>query len=258
MFDGGTGNFAVTLHRVGITDREQGAFDKHRKVDGRAGNQIWVVEIAAIGARRNRVQHLVRIRRHAHDTGERFQRDANAVRELDLVLLGVERERLQHVLVEFTGQKSEFRMDLHPSPVRGLELEQANGEHIARFGAFDIDRPGQRMNSVPVDLGRVLDGRIQIQLSAGALVRERLDNAAGRHADDGLDQAAELGVRLLFRQYEIGREGRRVDDLLRSLGAAAGRKDDRCRPKARRFCVKRLYMPGVFASRPLHGTTHGE
>ena len=70
-----------------------------------------------------------------------FKRNANAGRELDLVLRLVERERLEHARAEFAGQESEIRMILHPSPVGGLELEQANGEHIARVRAFDIDRP---------------------------------------------------------------------------------------------------------------------
>ncbi len=85
------------------------------------------------------------------------------------------------------------------------------------------------MDLVPIHFGRVFDGRVQIQLAAGALVGERLDDASGRHPDDGFDQAAELVVRLVLGQHEVGLEGRCVGDPFRGLGAAAGQEHHEAR-----------------------------
>jgi hypothetical protein len=109
-------------------------------------------------------------------------------------------------------------------------MTPANGEHVARCGALDIDRPGQRMDLVHVNPGGFLDGRRRCDLPAGCLVRGRLDDAAGRHPDGRFDQAAELVVRLVFRQYEVGLEDWCVGGFLgRGLGASAGQEHHEAR-----------------------------
>src|SRR5579872_3218446 len=47
-FDGGDVHFAIALGGVAVTDLEEGAFYKYGIVDGGAGDEFFVIEVAAV------------------------------------------------------------------------------------------------------------------------------------------------------------------------------------------------------------------
>src|SRR5690348_7022018 len=92
---------------MAVTDLEQRSRRVNWDVERRAGNQLLVVEIASVYARRRAVHaaHALR-RRDAHAAEEGLERNLDAVGEMTDHPLPVEADDLRAPLRKILGQKS--------------------------------------------------------------------------------------------------------------------------------------------------------
>ena len=107
-------------------------------------------------------------RADAHRAQERLDRDLDVLAEMDEVAVG-EVEDPQVGIGEVVGQQPEPRQDRGPAPALGVQVEHLDRQRVAGLGAADGDRPGQRIDAVPVEAGdhvRVESGPIWSSLTS--------------------------------------------------------------------------------------------
>ena len=140
------------------------------------------------------------------------------------------RRELRHILV-MAGLAVLFSNACHVIAMQYVQsntaafLNATPALWIAWLGTFDIDGPGKRVNSIHIDAVEGFGVGSLLNLPAGGLVGEGLDDARRWHPDGGFDQAAELVMRLVRVQHEIRLGGRYSGGLPGGFCAAAGRED---------------------------------
>ena len=55
--------------------------------------------------------------------------------------------------------------------VFGPDLQDVDVEQVARLGAIDVDRPGERVDEVEVDVRDVIEGRAGVELPVERVAR---------------------------------------------------------------------------------------
>src|SRR5699024_8756249 len=78
-FDSSARYFAHSLHRVGISYREQAALNHNGKISGGSLHQVGIIHIATIGARWNSGQQGSGSRSHAQNARKGLERNARLV-----------------------------------------------------------------------------------------------------------------------------------------------------------------------------------
>ena len=179
--EAGHAHLPVALRRVRVTQREQATRRAQRQVERRAPRHVTQVDVAAAGVRR-RNRHIVHAGTgHADGTAERLDGDSHTRHELGRVTLG-EVEDLQVRLVELAGrQQAEARQDQRPTPLGQLEVEELDGEHVARLGTRHMDRAGQRVDGVEVEAEQVVGCGVAPDLPAREVIGLDHDDVARLH-----------------------------------------------------------------------------
>ena len=83
--------------------------------------------------------------------------------------------------------------------------EEEAAEAAARFGAFDKDRPGERMNRIRIDVGDIRGLGLEVELFVAGLLGIDEDDGAGPDAQRRRNGATEFVVRVGGRQHVVGR-----------------------------------------------------
>ena len=165
-FDRRAADLAVALRGVGVADREQRAGDLDRQVERRAGGQIADVEIAADAARRHHRMQAGLGRREADGAGEGLQRHPAVLAEQRrLQRVRIVFPDVQRRLLELVGEQAEARNVGRPAEARGLEALDRDLERVARLGAVDEDRAGDRVDLAEVERCDVGDGARRAKLA---------------------------------------------------------------------------------------------
>ncbi len=165
--DRGAADLGVAHRRVGVADAEQGAGGGDGEVEGGAGGEVLDVHVPApLGGGQDAVWSGL-FGREADRPGERRERERDPVVEPDLVRLGVDGRDVQPRVGELVGEQPELGDDRRPAPVVRDQLEDLDLERVARFGALDVDRAGDRVDVAHVHLRDVLRRRVPGQLPAG-------------------------------------------------------------------------------------------
>jgi hypothetical protein len=68
---------------------------------------------------------------------------------------------------EVLGEQAEPGQDGRPAPALRVEVEDLDGQGVARLGAVDGDRPGQRIDAVPVRTGALPASQVKWTWSDG-------------------------------------------------------------------------------------------
>src|SRR5205085_290017 len=138
-------HLSVALARVAIPRREVRAVDGHRQVEGRAGDELLAVEVAAPAARRDRGVDPRLRRRHPEDAEERAQLDLAARRVAAGARVGVERP-------------DECRLaGGRRAPGADPDLVDPHLERLTGPGAADLDRAEQRVPGVELRVAGLVD-----------------------------------------------------------------------------------------------------
>ena len=144
----GQAHFAVALREVRVPGVEVGAFDLHRQVQRRTGDERGDVEVAAVRAGRGRRQLLRRVGRDTHDPEERGERKprgaARAERDhaLRAVDSGEDPHRLVAVLRILARQRAELvAVRDHAVGNAAMDREHLDLEQVARSSAVDRNWP---------------------------------------------------------------------------------------------------------------------
>ena len=115
-------------------------------------------------------------RRDADRAGERLQRHAGVLAEQRrLERAGVVGPDVQRRLLELVGEQPETRNVRRPAEAGRLERLDRHLQRVARLGAFDVDRPGHRVDLAEVEPGHVGDRAVGRQLTAGSVEALELD-----------------------------------------------------------------------------------
>ena len=214
----GHADLAVALHGMGVAAAEQRALGLDGQEQRRAGRELAGVEVAAEAPGRHHRLRAGARRADAHRAHERLDRQHDVLAEVGDVA-GRQVEDAQVRLGEVVGEQPEPGQDGRPAPAARVEVEDLDGERVARARAADGDRAGQRVDTIPV------------QARDGVARRLRRDLVVADLA--GLDDDR---VAALDRQQRLVRRVPRVVDLVGgdvvrlrhrclscSLGAGPGR-----------------------------------
>ncbi len=146
-------DLAVALRGMGIAGPQQRALDEHRHVERAALSLVADVEIAAVASGRHRAVLAGLGAGDAQDAGKRRQRDLDAGRKLRDPALEIEIEILDLAVRELARELAEHAGHVEIGAVGPRhDLVDAHFQHVARLGALDIDRPGQRVRAALLDL----------------------------------------------------------------------------------------------------------
>jgi len=153
--DRGDADLAVPLDAVSVADREQRAGNEDRQIERGAGNELLVVEIAAVLARRLSRDHAPgKRRRRAHHAEERRQRNLLAPGQSPALARAVEHDMDVAVLGKIVRQSAGERAHRVVAPVvEHVDRLDVDLEHLSRLRALDRDGSGQDVRPhLPRDL----------------------------------------------------------------------------------------------------------
>jgi len=136
----------------------------HGHVKRRAGNQVFVVHVAAMHAGRAAADPA-RVRRKAHDPEERpVDRHHHPARDLSGLSGAIDRDDPVPEGGKFVGQGAGVRPLPIVAPIEGeLDVEDADLQHVAGHGAFDFDRAGQDMRAGAAVLHFAIDFSLMVR-----------------------------------------------------------------------------------------------
>ena len=142
-------DLAVALHAMTVADREQRAVDEDRQIERGAGDELLVVEVAAVPARgRGRDHAPGRRRRRAHHAEERRQRHLLSPRQPPALACAIEHDVDVAIVGKVVGQGAGERAHGVVAPVvEHIDRLDVDLKHLSRFGALDRDRSGQDVGS---------------------------------------------------------------------------------------------------------------
>ncbi len=166
---------------MAVAAREQRAGHVDRQIQRRSRPELLVVEIAAVRARHDRRDAPPARRRcDAHHAEERMQRQVEAPRHAADQAVRVERDVDQpRRVVEVVRQRARERPDHVVAPVLPqLHVDDADLEHVARFGARDMNRTGQDVPGHVPHAARM--DVVQLGRHVEAIGRQRIGTAADR------------------------------------------------------------------------------
>ncbi len=153
-------DFAVALRGMAVTNLEQCAADVNGNKQGRAGDQLLVVEIAGVGAWRIAADAAdFRRRRNTHAAEEGPQRYDDVWKERRGHRLAIEaNDRLAAAGLTVLADES-------AAAVVAVGDRQIDGQHlhfqrVARFSAGHVDRAGQDVTAGPA-IFHLLDDRAE-------------------------------------------------------------------------------------------------
>src|SRR5436853_497573 len=150
-FQRGYIDFAVTLSGVAVTYFKKGASGMNRNVKSRAGNQLFIIEVACMHPGRTAVYAARDLGRgHAHASEKRMQGNLDTFGEARNHLLFIERDYLHPRIREVFRQEPAAR----PERIVGVgyckfDRLYSDLEHVARLRGFDEDRSGQDVTARP-------------------------------------------------------------------------------------------------------------
>jgi hypothetical protein len=175
-------SFSVALRGVRVADREQRTGHLDRQIELGALGDVAHVHVAADVARRNDAVQPRFGERDADGAAHRLEWHAAARpvhRGLEaLVDLPVVQVRIG----ELIGQQPEARDVAGPAPARRLERQHGDLQRVARRGALDEHRPGDRVDAREVELDQIGRGRLAVQLARGGIDGLEVHHLAGRDA----------------------------------------------------------------------------
>src|SRR5262249_2673578 len=145
----GDAALAIPLTGMTVADLKERPARVNRDEERRPGYQFFIIKVARVYAGRRAADAARRFgRRHAHAAEKWAQRDFDTVAEARHHPLLVQRDYLHLRVWVIFRQKASSRSEGGVG-VRDGELDGLNPpfEHVARFRAFDINRPGQNMSA---------------------------------------------------------------------------------------------------------------
>jgi len=153
------------------------AWVEHGEVQGRAGDELAHIHIAAEGARRPGAEAAMLGWGDAHHAAERAQRNySGSERPADFGFqVPMEEIGLSEALVE----KAEAGDDAGPSPPFVRDFKHIDLQYVARLGAFNRDGAGKRVNAGAVDGKKICQRRIGADLASAGVEAPHVDDVAG-------------------------------------------------------------------------------
>ncbi len=163
-FDRGLIDFAVALRGMAVADFEERAFHVHRNEQRRSGDQLLVVEIARVRARRVAADAAhFGCRSDAHAAEERPERNDDARQERRRHVLAIEADdRLRAALLAVLPHVAAAAVVAVGD--RQIDRQHLHLERVTGLGAVDVDRTGQ-------------------DVAAGAAILDLIDDGAERGLD---------------------------------------------------------------------------
>ena len=163
-FDAVDADLAVALRGMGVARGEQRARVENREIQGGSGGELPHVHIAAEWTGRARAKFAVFGARDAHHSAEwaerhdRWrQRSAHGAFELPVK---------EEWLAEAVLQEAEAGNHAGPAPAPVRHLEHVNLQDVARLGAVHVDRAGECVDAIAVDLEKFGERHFRIHLRA--------------------------------------------------------------------------------------------
>ena len=172
-FDAGTGDLAISLRGVAVAEVKERARFEDREVADRAFTVTAVIHIAAVLGGGGGVDELPALGGHPETPHHRHDRDLQRFQALHRLPQGGDSRRE----VEIPGHHLLLRQAAHEVRIEGVLGQHArrpaivsirghrhnpNHQRIARFGAFDKERPGLGIAGT----GDLLTGRAHAAASA--------------------------------------------------------------------------------------------
>src|SRR6185295_7983842 len=87
---------------------------------------------------------------------------------------------------EVVWQQAEPGQDRGPAPATGVEVEDLDGERVAGLRAAHGDRPGERVDAVPVQPGDDVGRGVRPDLVVADVAGDHDDRVAASDLEDGL------------------------------------------------------------------------
>ena len=158
-----------------VADGEEPAWNLHRQIEIDADGEVADVHVAAALVGRHGAEAARFGTGEADRAAEGFKRHARDARisrrRAKARVVGPDVERR---LWKILRQQAEARDDRGPCPARRREVDQGRLDGVAGLGAVHIDRPGDRVDPVEVEIGDRLHAGIGRDLAAHRVdLRER-------------------------------------------------------------------------------------
>ncbi len=203
--DRGEVDLAVALRRVRVAHGEQRAGGEHRHEQGRARDQVLVVQVAGVNAGRAAADAAHgRVGRQAHGAEERLvDRHHDALGDRGGLRLAVDRDDAAPERGELFRQRPVIGTLAVVAVVeRKIDVDDAHFEHVARHRAADLDRPGEDVRTGAAILHLRVDVALILRDDAGRdhagfVDRRRQDREGGLDGDGvaGIDAQHRLHAR---------------------------------------------------------------